>query len=50
MDAVPFIINGPGCEASGVEVFSEQTAESTTLKLEKGYELLSFALDKVGMK
>ncbi len=50
MDAVPFIINGPGCDASNVETFSEQTAESTGLKLEKGYELLSYALEKVGMK
>ncbi|MGL1862245.1 MAG: cofactor-independent phosphoglycerate mutase [Pseudodesulfovibrio sp.] len=50
MDAVPFIINGPGCDASNVETFSEQTAESTGLRLEKGYELLSYALEKVGMK
>ena len=46
MDAVPFIINGPGCDASGVEIFSEQTAESTGLKLNEGHELLSFALEK----
>jgi 2,3-bisphosphoglycerate-independent phosphoglycerate mutase len=49
MDAVPFIINGPNCTASGVEAFSEQIAKSTGLKLDKGYELLSFALEKVGI-
>lgn len=50
MDAVPFIINGPGCEASGVEQFSEATADATGVKLEDGYKLLSYALEKLGMK
>nr|WP_321257366.1 cofactor-independent phosphoglycerate mutase [uncultured Pseudodesulfovibrio sp.] len=50
MDAVPFILNGPGCNASGIESFSEQSADSTGLKLEKGHELLSFALKKFGLK
>ncbi len=36
MDAVPFILNGPGCEASGVSSFSEASAKETGLKLEKG--------------
>lgn len=49
-DPVPFIINGPGCEASGLENFSEATADTTGLKLERGYELLSYALGKLGMK
>lgn len=50
MDSVPFIINGPGCDASGLATFTEQTADSTGLKLDKGHELLSFALEKIGMK
>nr|WP_321514231.1 cofactor-independent phosphoglycerate mutase [uncultured Pseudodesulfovibrio sp.] len=50
MDAVPFILNGPGCNASGVESFNEKTADSTGLKLERGHELLSFALEKFGLK
>jgi len=50
MDAVPFILNGPGCHASGIETFSEQTADSTGLKLDNGHELLSFAFKKFGMK
>jgi len=50
MDPVPFILNGPGCEPSGVTEFSEQTADSSGLKLEKGYELLSYALKRFGMK
>lgn len=50
MDAVPFILHGPGCEASGVETFSEATADSTGLKLEKGHELLDYALTQFGMK
>ena len=49
-DAVPFIINGPGCDASGVSAFSEILAEETGLKLNKGFELLPFALEKLGLK
>ncbi|QGY41097.1 cofactor-independent phosphoglycerate mutase [Pseudodesulfovibrio cashew] len=49
-DAVPFIINGPGLEPSGVKAFTEATAEGTGLKLDKGHELLSFALQCLGMK
>jgi 2,3-bisphosphoglycerate-independent phosphoglycerate mutase len=49
-DAVPFLINGPGCEASGVAAFSEVLADETGLKLDKGYELLPFALEKLGLK
>lgn len=48
IDAVPFIVNGPGCEASGVEAFSEKSAATTGLVLDKGYELLSFALKTIG--
>ncbi|NDV20159.1 cofactor-independent phosphoglycerate mutase [Pseudodesulfovibrio sp. JC047] len=50
MDPVPFIINGPGCEASGIESFSEKSADSTGLTLDNGHELLSFALKKLGLK
>lgn len=50
MDPVPFIINGPGCEASGVETFSEKSSDTTGVKLENGYELLSFACEKLGIK
>lgn len=49
-DAVPFILNGPGCEPSGIATFSEQSADSTGLKLDNGYELLNFALKKFGME
>lgn len=49
-DAVPFLINGRGCEPSNVAAFSEQTAEATGVSLENGYELLSFAIEKLGMK
>lgn len=49
-DAVPFLINGPGCEASEVSEFSEKSAESTGLFLEKGHELLSFALKTLGIR
>ncbi|MBG0789603.1 MAG: cofactor-independent phosphoglycerate mutase [Desulfovibrionaceae bacterium] len=49
-DAVPFILNGPGCEPSGISSFSERTADATGLKLDKGHELLAFALQKFGMK
>jgi 2,3-bisphosphoglycerate-independent phosphoglycerate mutase len=49
-DAVPFILNGPGCEPSGIDTFSEQTADSTGLRLDNGFELLKFALEKFGMK
>ena len=49
-DPVPFIINGPGCEASNIDGFSEKTTESNGITLENGYELLAFALDKVGKK
>jgi len=50
MDPVPFILNGPGCDASGVDTFSEQTVDSSGLKIDKGHELLSFALKKFGIK
>jgi len=49
-DPVPFIINGPGCPASGVDGFSEKTAASTGLVLDKGFELLPFALKTLGMR
>lgn len=48
-DPVPFILNGSGVDASGVAEFSERTAGSTGLKLDKGHELLSFALKAFGM-
>jgi 2,3-bisphosphoglycerate-independent phosphoglycerate mutase len=50
MDPVPFIINGPGLDASGVASFSEKNAQSTGIALDKGYELLSFAMNKLGMR
>ncbi|MUM78158.1 cofactor-independent phosphoglycerate mutase [Pseudodesulfovibrio sp. F-1] len=49
-DPVPFIINGPGCPASGVDGFSEKTAASTGLILDKGHDLLPFALKTLGMR
>ena len=49
-DAVPFILNGPNCAPSGIETFSERTADSTGLKLDNGFELLNFALERFGMK
>jgi 2,3-bisphosphoglycerate-independent phosphoglycerate mutase len=50
MDPVPFIINGPGLEPSGVNSFSEKNAQGTGIALDKGYELLSFAMNKLGMR
>ncbi len=49
-DAVPFILNYPGCDASGLDAFSEKNALSTGLALDKGHELLDFALKKLGLK
>ena len=49
-DAVPFLINGPGCDPSGVTAFSEILADGTGLSLDKGFELLPFALEKLGLK
>ncbi len=50
MDPVPFIVNGPGLKASGVASFSEKNAQSTGIALDKGYELLSFAMNKLEMR
>ena len=47
-DAVPFILNGPGCEPSGVDAFSEKTA-ATGIRLDKGHELLAHGLKRFGM-
>lgn len=49
-DAVPFILNYPGCKASGLDSFSEKNAVSTGLALDKGHELMKFALEKIGLK
>ncbi|WP_419788009.1 cofactor-independent phosphoglycerate mutase [Pseudodesulfovibrio sp.] len=49
-DAVPFLINGPDCKASGLKSFTEATAASTGLTLENGYELLPHALQLLGLK
>ncbi len=49
-DPVPFIIHGPGCPPSGLDHFSEKTASTTGISLENGYELLAYALKKLGMK
>jgi 2,3-bisphosphoglycerate-independent phosphoglycerate mutase len=49
-DPVPFIVNGPGCRASGVPAFSEKYAAETGLSLTNGHELLTFALQELGMK
>ncbi len=48
MDAVPFIVNTPDCTGSNVDYFSEKTAATTGVKLEKGFELLSYAIKKAG--
>ena len=49
-DSVPFLINGPGCAPSGLAAFSEKLAATTGLALEKGYELLPYALKQLGLK
>lgn len=49
-DSVPFLINGPGCEASNVEAFSEASTKANGVELEKGHELLAFALTSLGVK
>ncbi|WP_207264724.1 cofactor-independent phosphoglycerate mutase [Desulfovibrio sp. Huiquan2017] len=49
-DAVPFLLNGPGCASSGVNGFSERSAATSGLKLDRGHELLAHALKTFGMK
>ncbi|MDD3312857.1 cofactor-independent phosphoglycerate mutase [Pseudodesulfovibrio sp.] len=49
-DAVPFLINGPGCAPSGLAAFTEATAASTGLALDNGFELLPHALKLLGLK
>ena len=49
-DSVPFLINGPGCAPSGLAAFSEKLAATTGLALDKGYELLPYALKQLGLK
>ncbi|MEF2231952.1 MAG: cofactor-independent phosphoglycerate mutase [Pseudodesulfovibrio sp.] len=49
-DAVPFLINGTGCAPSGVAAFSESLAASSGLTLDKGFELLPYALRQLGLK
>jgi len=49
-DPVPFIVNTPGGSASGVESFSEKTADSTGITINCGHELIHFALQKAGLR
>lgn len=49
-DAVPFIVNAPGCEASGLEHFTEKTADSTGVRVEEGFRLLPYALEHARKK
>jgi 2,3-bisphosphoglycerate-independent phosphoglycerate mutase len=49
-DPVPFIVNAPGVEASGLSVFTEKTADSTGLTIDEGHELIRFALEKAGLQ
>jgi 2,3-bisphosphoglycerate-independent phosphoglycerate mutase len=46
-DPVPFLLHYPGCAASGVECFSEKTAGSSGVVLERGHELLDWALERM---
>ncbi len=46
-DPVPFLLNYPGCEASGLSAFTEATADSTGLKLDAGHELMGWALERM---
>lgn len=45
-DPVPFIVNGPGCEASNLDNFTEKSADSTGIRIEDGHGLLPFAVEK----
>lgn len=47
VDPVPFIVHFPGCEASGLSAFTEETADTTGVKLDKGHELLGWALNRM---
>ncbi|MDD4951210.1 MAG: cofactor-independent phosphoglycerate mutase [Desulfovibrionaceae bacterium] len=46
-DPVPFILNYPGCQGSGLAGFSEALAAQTGLALEQGHELLRFCLERI---
>jgi 2,3-bisphosphoglycerate-independent phosphoglycerate mutase len=48
-DPVPFLLYGHGVEPGGAAGFTERLAASTGLVVERGHELLSFALAKAGM-
>lgn len=49
LDPVPFVVNAPGVKASGLEHFTEQTADSTGIVIEQGHDLLFFALKHAGV-
>jgi len=49
MDPVPFVVNAPGMELSGLARFTEQTADSTGIVLEHGHDLMTYALQKAGI-
>lgn len=47
---VPFLLQFPGCPASGLPGFSEALADSTGLRLEHGYDLLPWVLRRTGIR
>ncbi|MGE4291615.1 MAG: cofactor-independent phosphoglycerate mutase [Desulfovibrio sp.] len=49
-DPVPFLLQYPDCEPSGPDSFSEATADSTGLSIDKGHNLLPWVLRQAGIK
>lgn len=49
VDPVPFVVNAPGVVHSGLQRFTEATADSTGVVLEHGHELLTFTLKQAGI-
>ncbi|WP_147821330.1 cofactor-independent phosphoglycerate mutase [Salidesulfovibrio onnuriiensis] len=49
VDPVPFVVNAPGVQPSGLEFFNEKTADSTGIVVKHGHELLGFALKQAGI-
>jgi 2,3-bisphosphoglycerate-independent phosphoglycerate mutase len=49
-DPVPFLLAGPGIEASAAPAFNEKTAAASNLLINEGHELLPFVLHSLGLK
>ena len=49
-EPIPFAISGKGITHTGPETYSEANARQSTLKLDRGYELMSLFLDLEGLE